>query len=115
MKKAASIFLRAEITPQDVQLLIRWMENPDVTRYLNEQTNITHSLRRLLSEVPAPMLTFQFNRAGRFFLVCRPGGDAIGFVKLQPRREPGFVIPYRKPPQNALRRSFDCRFYISCL
>ena len=34
MKKAASIFLRAEIDRQDLELMIRWMDNPNITRYL---------------------------------------------------------------------------------
>ena len=54
MKKAASIFLRAEITPRDVELLIQWMGDPQVTRYLHEETDIVQSLRRLLVSVPAP-------------------------------------------------------------
>ena len=36
IKKAASIFLRAEIDRQDLELMIRWMDNPNITRYLNE-------------------------------------------------------------------------------
>ena len=40
MKKAASIFLRAEIEMNDIELLIRWMKNPNVTRYLNEDPNV---------------------------------------------------------------------------
>ena len=39
MKKAASIFLRAEIEMNDIELLIRWMKNPNITRYLNEDPN----------------------------------------------------------------------------
>ena len=39
MKKAASIFLRAEIEMNDIELLIRWMKNPNVTRYLNGDPN----------------------------------------------------------------------------
>lgn len=39
MKKAASIFLRAEIEMNDIELLIRWMKNTNVTRYLNEDPN----------------------------------------------------------------------------
>lgn len=45
MKKAASIFLRAEIEMNDIELLIRWMKNPNVTRYLNEDPNAEY-LRR---------------------------------------------------------------------
>ena len=42
MKKAASIFLRAEIEMNDIELLIRWMKNPNVTRYLNEDQNVEY-------------------------------------------------------------------------
>jgi len=40
MKKAASVFLRADITLRDVDRMIRWMENPNVTRFLNEDADI---------------------------------------------------------------------------
>ena len=88
MKKAASIFLRAEITPRDIQPMIRWLENPRITRYLNEDPHITRLLRHLLEEVPAPMLSLHFNRDGRLFLVCRPDGETIGFVKLRKLPQP---------------------------
>ena len=42
MKKAAPIFLRAEIEMNDIELLIRWMKNPNVTRYLNEDPNVEY-------------------------------------------------------------------------
>lgn len=32
MKKAASVFLRTEMTLRDVELLSQWMENPIITR-----------------------------------------------------------------------------------
>ena len=83
MKKAASIFLRAEINPQDVKALIRWMGNPQVTRYLHEEADVVQTLRRVLVTVPAPMLTFQFNQWGRFFMVCAADGSAISFVNLK--------------------------------
>ena len=62
MKKAASIFLRADMEEHDVEMLIRWMENPNVTRFLNEDTGMAEGLRQLLWTVPAPMLSFRFNR-----------------------------------------------------
>lgn len=89
MKKAASIFLRADIKPQDIELLIRWMENPHITQYLNEEPGVIRSLQQLFLTVPAPMLTFHFNRWGRFFLACRSDGDTIGFVKLRELPERG--------------------------
>ena len=89
MKKAASVFLRAEIEPRDIELLIRWMENPHITQYLNEEPSVIRSLRQLLLTVPSPMLTFHFNRLGRFFLICRSNGNTIGFVKLRELSERG--------------------------
>lgn len=83
MKKAASIFLRTEINPQDVEFLIKWMSNPHITQYLHEDVGVVQSLQQLLLTVPAPMLTFQFNRWGRFFIVCREDRRPIGFVKLK--------------------------------
>ena len=47
MKKAASIFLRADITLRDVDRMIRWMENPNITKYRNEDPGSVHFLRRL--------------------------------------------------------------------
>lgn len=89
MKKAASIFLRAEMEQRDVETLIRWMENPNITRYLNEDPCIIDQLRQLLWTVPAPMLSFHFNRWGHFYLICRGQGEPIGFVKLRPTGSSG--------------------------
>ena len=33
--------------------------------------------------VPEPMLTYHFNRAGRFFMACTQEGETVGFVKLR--------------------------------
>ena len=84
MKKAASIFLRADITLRDVDRMIRWMENPNITKYMNEDPGIVHFLRRLSLSVPEPMLSFHFNRSGHFFLACPEAGDSVGFVRLTP-------------------------------
>lgn len=84
MKKAASIFLRADIQHNDLALLIRWLENPGITRYMNEDPTAARQLRQLSASVPAPMLRFHLNRQGRFFLICREDDRPIGFVKLTP-------------------------------
>ncbi len=83
MKKVDSVSLRTEIRPRDMERLIEWMENPDVTCYLNEDDHVTEELRQMLLTVPAPMLAFHLNRRGRFSLVCDMEDNAIGFVKLK--------------------------------
>ena len=89
MKKAASVFLRTEMTLRDVELLSQWMENPIITRYLNEMPGASDSLRDLAGKISAPLLALRFNQEGRFFLVCEKDGEAIGFVKLRPLQSRG--------------------------
>lgn len=84
MKKAASIYLRAEICRRDVDRMIRWMESPNVIKYLNEDLNIVPRLKRLNASTPEPMQSYHFNRLGRFFMVCRKDGEGVGFVRLMP-------------------------------
>ena len=87
MKKAASIFLRAEVEPRDVLRLSDWMQNRRVTRYLNEDACASQQLIRLLETTPTPMLACRFNQRGRFFLICNERQDSIGFARL--KEEPG--------------------------
>ena len=86
MRKAASVFLRAEIYRRDVARMILWMENPHVVRYLNEEHHVVQSLRTLMATTPEPLLALQLNRTGRFLLICGKDDRAIGFVKLKPLR-----------------------------
>jgi RimJ/RimL family protein N-acetyltransferase len=83
MKKAASIFLRSDVVPDDVRNLCCWLRNRHVTRFLNEDTAAPEALERLLQTTPSPMLSYHFNRQGRFFLVCDNHEESIGFVKLR--------------------------------
>ncbi len=116
MKKAASIFLRTDIYPEDVARLIRWMEKPNITRYLNEESGVASSLRRLLDKVPAPMLTYHFNRMGLFFLICRTDGEAIGFIKLRERPQSGhFEIVYAIGEETLWGRGYGAQAIRSAL
>ena len=49
MDKAASVFLRSDIHPEDVSHLIRWLRNRNVTRYLNEDASAPQQLEQLLT------------------------------------------------------------------
>ena len=78
MKKAASIFLRSEVTKQDITQLSGWMKRPQVTRYLNEHTQISHALDSLILEVPEPLLAQRLSSGGRFYFICMSCRRAIG-------------------------------------
>lgn len=88
MRKAASIFLRACERRKDVDDLIYWLKNPEVTRFLNEDAGVISYLSRLADTVPEPMLTFHLNAMGRFFMICLEDGTAVGFVRLAQTAEP---------------------------
>ena len=83
MKKAASIFLRADIGPTDVRALANWMEDREVTRYLNEERGTAEQLRKLAASVPEPMLNYHFNQRGRLVMACSGDEGAVGFDKLK--------------------------------
>jgi len=89
MDKAASVFLRTDLQPADVRHIAGWLQDRQVTRYLNEGRNTAGELDRLLRETPPPLLTCRFNRDGRFLLVCRDTAGSIGFVKLREDGTPG--------------------------
>ena len=84
MKKAASIFLRSELTKQDVLCISRWMQNTDVTRFPNEHASISGALQTLAETTPEPMLAMRFNRDARFYIVSLCSGKPIGYVSLRP-------------------------------
>ena len=62
MKKAASAFLRMEICHADITRMIRWMRNPNVTKYLNEAPDVAQSLEQLVRSVPEPMYQYHLCR-----------------------------------------------------
>ena len=86
MKKASSIFLRTQITRNDVIHLSRWMSDARVTRFLNEQASISAELDVLCYAVPEPLLALRLSGSGRFYIVSSAAGEPIGFLSLKPAR-----------------------------
>lgn len=113
MKKAASAFLRMEICHADITRMIRWMRNPNVTKYLNEAPDVARSLEELVRSVPEPMYQYHLCRTGHFFMVCHQENESVGFVKLLPTAMEGAFLHLRADrvvakvmPQNL--RSIRC-------
>lgn len=113
MKKAASAFLRMEICHADIIRMIRWMRNPNVTKYLNEAPDVAQSLEELVRSVPEPMYQYHLCRTGHFFMVCHQENESVGFVKLLPTAMEGAFLHLRADrvvakvmPQNL--RSIRC-------
>lgn len=113
MKKAASAFLRMEICHADITRMIRWMRNPNVTKYLNEAPDVAQSLEQLVRSVPEPMYQYHLCRTGHFFMVCHQENESVGFVELLPTATEGAYLHLRADrvvakvmPQNL--RSIRC-------
>lgn len=94
MNEAASVFLRADIQRQDGRSLAQWMRNNNVTRYLNENGNISDELMQLAERAPEGTLSFHLNQRGRFFLICAGDGSSIGFITLAPRAQKECEVVY---------------------
>ena len=74
-----------EICHADITRMIRWMRNPNVTKYLNEAPDVAQSLEQLVRSVPEPMYQYHLCRTGHFFMVCHQENERVGFVKLMPQ------------------------------
>lgn len=102
-----------EICHADITRMIRWMRNPNVTKYLNEAPDVAQSLEQLVRSVPEPMYQYHLCRTGHFFMVCHQENESVGFVKLLPTATEGAYLHLRADrvvakvmPQNL--RSIRC-------
>lgn len=83
--KAGNVLLRQEVFSSDAWKLIKWLEDSDVTQYLNEDQNVGNSIRQVMSRVNLPVLTHLFSQNGTFFILTIGDDSPIGFLKLIPK------------------------------
>lgn len=77
-----SVFLCSEITREKAFVMIKWLNDPEVTRYLSDSPYIADYLLETLQRVNLPIVTHLFNQNGRFYLVEDQDRQPIGFVRL---------------------------------
>lgn len=83
--KAVKVRLRQEVFSSDAWKLIEWLEDTEITQYLNEKQNVGNSIRQVISRVNLPVLTHLFNQDGSFFILTTLEDDPIGFLRLIPK------------------------------
>jgi RimJ/RimL family protein N-acetyltransferase len=83
--KAGKVRLRQEIFSSDAWKLVEWLEDADITQYLNEKQNVGNSIRQVISRVNLPVLTHLFNQNGSFFILTTQEDEPIGFLRLIPK------------------------------
>jgi RimJ/RimL family protein N-acetyltransferase len=79
--RALRVNLKQEVTRNDALTIMNWMENHEITEYLNEVANISTEIRNTISRVNLSIMTHLFNRDGSFYIICADN-KPIGFLKL---------------------------------
>lgn len=74
------ITLRQDIFQNDALKIATWLEDAEITSYLNEMENISQSIRHLVDSSKMPVYNQIFNQKGLFYLICLDE-EAIGYVK----------------------------------
>lgn len=80
--RAQQVMLKQEVTRNDALAIIDWLENREVSKYLNEGTHITQEICDMINRVNMFIMTHLFNRDGRFYMICKDNSYPIGFLKL---------------------------------
>ncbi|WP_347138036.1 GNAT family N-acetyltransferase [Paracoccus sp. SSK6] len=76
------VSLRPEITRMHAQILMDWLEDERVTRYLSDSGNVSRFIAQAVDRIQMPILTHLFNQGGRFFMVYDRNDMPVGFVRL---------------------------------
>jgi len=80
--RALQVRLKQEVTRNDAFLIMNWMEDQEVTKYLNETSHISSEIHQTINRVNLYIMTPLFNRNGSFFVVCTGEDQPVGFIKL---------------------------------
>lgn len=76
------VSLRPEITRSHALVLMDWLEDERVTRYLSDSRNVSRFIAEAIDRTQLPILTHLFNQGGRFFMVHDRDDRPVGFVRL---------------------------------
>ena len=76
------VSLRPEITRTHAMILMDWLEDEDVTRYLSDSGSVSRFIEHAIERSQMPILTPLFNQGGRFFMVYDRNDVPVGFVRL---------------------------------
>lgn len=79
------VTLRREVFKADAWKIIDWLEDNEVTRYLNERQNASESIKETIYRINMPILTHLFNQNGTFFMVTTSEKESVGFLRLVPK------------------------------
>lgn len=61
-----NVELRQEVFKSDAAIIASWLEDTEITQYLNEKQNVSKSIKDIMYRVNMPILTHLFNKNGSF-------------------------------------------------
>ena len=76
------VSLRPEITRTHALILMDWLEDERVTRYLSDSSSVSRFIAQAIDRTQMPVLTHLFNQGGRFFMAHDRNDTPVGFVRL---------------------------------
>jgi len=76
------ISLCPEITRSDALMLMDWLEDERVIRYLSDSRHVSRFIEQVVGRVQLPILTHLFNQGGRFFMAYDRHDVPVGFGRL---------------------------------
>ncbi|KRU30136.1 GNAT family acetyltransferase [Clostridium sporogenes] len=80
-----NVELRQEVFKSDAAIIANWLEDTEITQYLNEKQNVSRSIKDIIYRVNMPILTHLFNKNGSFFMVTTSEKEPVGFLRLVPK------------------------------
>ncbi|HCL4439103.1 TPA: GNAT family N-acetyltransferase [Clostridium botulinum] len=80
-----NVELRQEVFKSDAAIIANWLEDTEITQYLNEKQNVSKSIKDIMYRVNMPILTHLFNQNGSFFMVTTSEKEPVGFLRLVPK------------------------------
>jgi regulator of nucleoside diphosphate kinase len=89
--KERLVTLCPEITRDHALLMVDWLKEEDVRRYLSDTQNVSDDIVTVVNRVNLPVLTHIFNQKGRFYIVCDKQNVPVGFVRLV-KKSDGYEI-----------------------
>jgi regulator of nucleoside diphosphate kinase len=79
---AFSVTLTQEVTRKDALIIGEWLKNSEITKYLNETSDISSEINYIIEKVNMDIMTHLFNRNGIFCMILSNHDKPIGFIKL---------------------------------
>ena len=80
--KEPLITLCSEISREHALLLIDWLKDDEVRRYLSDSQNVSNDIEKVVDRINLPILTHIFNQNGRFYIAYNKQEVPVGFVRL---------------------------------